>query len=198
MAMTWDERYGAKEYAYGTEPNEFLASVADRLPKGKVLCLAEGEGRNAVYLASLGYEVTAVDASPVGMEKAQRLAKERGVEISTIVSDLAHFEIEPDSWDGIVSIFCHVPPVIREPLHRKVVAGLRTGGVLVLEAYRPKQIEYGTGGPPVPELTMTLEGLRKELEGLEFEHAGELDRDVTEGLYHTGIGAVVQVIAVKP
>jgi SAM-dependent methyltransferase len=198
MQMTWDERYGAKEYAYGTKPNEFLASVADRIPKGKVLCLAEGEGRNGVFLAGLGYEVTAVDGSSVGMKKAQQLAKARGVEINTIVSDLAHFDIEPDSWDGIVSIFCHVPPAIREPLHRKVVAGLRSGGVLVLEAYQPRQIKFGTGGPPVPELTMTLEGLRKELEGLEFQHAEELDRDVTEGLYHTGIGAVVQVIAVKP
>ena len=196
--MMWDERYSADEYIYGTEPNEFLAGVASQIPGGKVLCLAEGEGRNAVYLAGLGYEVTAVDASGVGLKKAQRLAKERGVKIRTIVSDLGEFEIEPDSWDGIVSIFCHVPPAIREPLHRKVVAGLRSGGMLVLEAYRPKQIEYGTGGPPVPELTMTLEGLRKELEGLEFKHAEELDRDVTEGLYHTGIGAVVQVVAVKP
>jgi len=193
----WDERYSADEYIYGTEPNEFLAGVTSQIPKGKVLCLAEGEGRNAVYLAGLGYDVTAVDASAVGLKKAQRLARERGVEINTVVSDLAEFEIAPDSWDGIVSIFCHVPPAIREPLHRKVVAGLRSGGVLVLEAYRPKQIEYGTGGPPVPELTMTLEGLRKELQGLEFKHAEELDRDVTEGLYHTGIGAVVQLVAVK-
>jgi SAM-dependent methyltransferase len=198
MSMSWDERYGADEFAYGTEPNGFLASVADKIPNGKVLCLAEGEGRNAVYLAGLGYDVTAVDASAVGMEKAQRLAKERGVEIKTIVADLAEFDIEPDSWDGIVSIFCHVPLAIREPLHRKVVAGLKQGGVLVLEAYRPKQIDYGTGGPPVPELTMTLETLSRELDGLEFQHAQELDRDVTEGLYHTGIGAVVQLVAIKP
>lgn len=198
MQMTWDERYGADDYAYGTEPNGFLASVAERIPKGKVLCLAEGEGRNAVYLASLGYEVTAVDSSAVGMAKANKLAKERGVQIKTIVADLAQFDIERESWDGIVSIFCHVPPAIREPLHRKVVAGLKHGGVLVLEAYRPKQIEYGTGGPPVPELTMTLDSLNRELEGLEFQHAQELDRDVTEGLYHTGTGAVVQVVAVKP
>lgn len=194
----WDERYSADEYIYGTEPNEFLAGVASQIPGNKVLCLAEGEGRNAVYLAGLGYDVTAVDASSVGLKKAQRLARERGVKISTIVSDLGEFEIEPDGWDGIVSIFCHVPPAIREPLHRKVVAGLRSGGMLVLEAYRPKQIEYGTGGPPVPELTMTLEGLRQELSGLEFKHAEELDRDVTEGLFHTGIGAVVQVVAIKP
>ena len=197
MQLVWDERYSSDEYVYGTKPNEFLASVANQIPTGKVLCLAEGEGRNAVYLAELGYEVTAVDASRVGLEKAQRLAEKRGAEIKTIIADLADFEIEENSWDGIVSIFCHVPPTIRKPLHRKVVAGLKTGGALVLEAYRPKQLEYGTGGPPVPELTMTLDGLTEELEGLELKHAAELDRDVTEGLYHTGIGAVVQVLAVK-
>ena len=194
----WDERYSSEDYVYGTKPNEFLASVADRIPKGRVLCMAEGEGRNGVFLAEQGYQVTAVDSSRVGMEKARRLARQRKVEIETIVSDLAHFEITENSWDGIVSIFCHVPPAIRKPLHRKVVAGLKSGGVLVLEAYRPKQLEYGTGGPPVAELTMTLEGLKQELDGLEFRHGAEIDRDVTEGLYHTGVGAVVQVIAVKP
>ncbi len=194
----WDERYSSDEYVYGTKPNEYLASVANQLPTGKVLCLAEGEGRNAVYLAEQGYDVTAVDASRVGLEKAQRLAKERGVKIKTVVADLADFEIEENSWDGIVSIFCHVPPIIRKPLHRKVVAGLKSGGVLILEAYRPKQLDYGTGGPPVAELTMTLDGLKEELEGLEIKQGAELDRDVTEGLFHTGIGAVVQVIAVKP
>ena len=194
----WDERYSSDEYVYGTTPNEYLASVANQLPTGKVLCLAEGEGRNAVYLAEQGYDVTAVDASRVGLEKAQRLSKERGVKIKTVVADLADFEIEENSWDGIVSIFCHVPPIIRKPLHRKVVAGLKSGGVLILEAYRPKQLDYGTGGPPVAELTMTLDGLKEELEGLEIKQGAELDRDVTEGLFHTGIGAVVQVIAVKP
>lgn len=193
----WDERYGSEEYVYGKDPNEFLANAVENIPKGKVLCVAEGEGRNAVFLAEQGYEVTAVDASSVGLAKARKLAEERGVNITTIVSDLADFNIDPDSWDGVVSIFAHVPPLLRKQLHSKIVKGLRPGGVLVLESYRPDQLKYKTGGPPTAEFMMTLEGLEEELTGLAFEYAVELDRDVIEGKFHTGKGAVVQIIGKK-
>jgi SAM-dependent methyltransferase len=194
----WDERYNTAEYVYGTDPNTFLANVITEMPTGRTLCIAEGEGRNAVFLAEHGHQVVAVDSSAVGLQKAQRLASERGVVIETVVGDLAHFEIAADSWDTIVSIFAHVPPDIRRPLHRKIVQGLRPGGMLVLEAYTPAQIKLGTGGPPAPELTMNLEILHKELHGLVFRHAVELERDVIEGRLHTGKGAVVQVVAIKP
>lgn len=194
----WDQRYDTSEYVYGTAPNDFLASVVGKIPRGRTLCIAEGEGRNAVFLAEHGHDVVAIDASAVGLDKAVRLARERGVVIETQVADLAEFDIEPGSWDAIVSIFAHVPPAIRKPLHRKIVKGLRPGGMLVLEAYTPEQIRLGTGGPPVAEMTMSLQDLRVELEGLGFRHAAELQRDVVEGKYHTGEGAVVQVIAVKP
>ena len=196
--MMWDERYNTAEYVYGTEPNDFLASVIEDIPRGRVLCIAEGEGRNAVFLAEHGYDVVAVDASAVGLEKAGRLAKARGVIVETQIADLAHFDIEPDSWDAVISIFAHVPPEIRKPLHQKIVEGLRSGGVLVLEAYTPEQIRLGTGGPPVAEMTMSLEALRTELDGLVFKHAVELQREVVEGRFHTGTGAVVQVVAIKP
>lgn len=194
----WDERYSDEEYVYGKDPNEFLANAVDKIPKGKVLCVAEGEGRNAVFLAEHGYQVYAVDASAVGLEKARKLANERGVSIHTTVSDLAHYDIEPQSLDGVVSIFAHVPPQVRQELHRKIVDGLRPGGVLILEAYRPDQLKYKTGGPPTADFMMTLESLEAELVGLNFEYAVELDRDVVEGKYHTGTGAVVQLIGVKP
>jgi len=194
----WDERYASDEYAYGTEPNDFLAEVASALPLGRILCLAEGEGRNAVHLATLGYQVTAVDASAVGLAKAQQLAQQRGVAITTVVADLADFTIEAGQWDGIVSIFCHLPPDLRRQVHRSVVEGLRPGGVLVLEAYTPKQLDYNTGGPPVAEMTMTLEQLQSELEGLAFCNARETVRPVIEGRYHHGDGAVVQLVAEKP
>lgn len=194
----WDERYNSDEYAYGKEPNDFLKKVVGTLPSGRILCLAEGEGRNAVFLATQGYEVFAVDASPVGLAKAQRLAKERGVTITTEAADLADFDIGKEQWDGIVSIFCHLPPELRRQVHHAVVEGLKPGGVLVLEAYTPKQLEYKTGGPPVAEMTMTLERLHTELAGLEFTHASETVRPVQEGRYHHGDGAVVQLVAVKP
>lgn len=193
----WDQRYAADEYVYGTRPNDFLASVVDRLPMGRVLCLAEGEGRNAVFLAEQGFEVTAVDSSAVGLAKACKLAGQRGVHIETVVADLTHYEIVPECWDVLVAIFCHLPPPLRRAVHAQAVAGLRPGGAFVLEAYTPAQLQHGTGGPPVVELMMTLDGLREELAGLHFEHALETERDIQEGRFHAGVGAVVQVLAYK-
>lgn len=194
----WDARYQGDNFVYGLEPNDFLRSQIEHMPKGRVLCLAEGEGRNGVFLAEHGFTVTAVDLSPVGLEKAHRLAQTRGVDIATVVADLAEFRVEPAAWDGIVSIFAHMPPDARRHLHGEVVRGLRPGGVFVLEAYRPEQLEFGTGGPPSAEMMMTLDELRVELAGLDFEFAQETVRDVHEGPLHHGRGAVVQLRARKP
>ncbi len=194
---SWDLRYAAPGFAYGTEPNAFLREMASRIPPGRVLSLADGEGRNSVYLAGLGYEVVAVDGSRVGMEKAARFAAERGVRVETVVSDLADFRIEPEAWAGIVSIFCHLPPALRRRVHADVVSGLAPGGVLILEAYTPKQLEYRTGGPSAPELLMTLDALRGELRGLDLVHAVEVEREVEEGRLHRGIAAVVQIVGVR-
>jgi len=194
----WDERYSAKEYAYGTEPNTFLTANFQHLPKGRVLSLAEGEGRNAVFLAQQGYAVTAVDGSQVGLDKAQVLAEARGVKIERVCADLAVFELGVSTWDGIVSIFCPLPPAIRQALYRKVLAALKPGGVFLLEAYTPAQLQHGTGGGKSVELMQTAATLRAELPGLDFVHLVELERDVVEGVFHTGLGAVVQAIGVKP
>lgn len=194
----WNERYSQAEYIYGKTPNDFLVEVLPQIPKGKVLCLAEGEGRNAVYLAGQGYRVTGVDGSAVGLEKARKLAAEYAVEIETIVADLAEFAIQPNAWDAIVSIFCHLPSSIRTQVHQQVVSGLRSGGVFVLEAYTSRQLELKTGGPPNPDLLMDLTTLQSELKGLAFKHAIELERDIQEGLLHRGRSAVVQILAVKP
>jgi SAM-dependent methyltransferase len=196
--MIWDQRYATDHYVYGTEPNDFLAGVVAGLPvAGRALCLAEGEGRNAVFLAERGFEVHAVDASRVGLDKARELARRRAVSITTEVADLDGYRIEPEAWDLIVSIFCHVPPAVRRALHGEVVRGLRPGGRFVLEAYRPAQIALGTGGPPDAGLMVSLDALHDELAGLVFEHSVECERDVIEGHLHTGRGAVVQVVARK-
>jgi SAM-dependent methyltransferase len=193
----WDERYSSEQFAYGKEPNDFLREVVDRLPVGRTLCLAEGEGRNAVFLATRGHDVTAVDMSLVGLGKANRLAEERDVTIETVHADLADFSIIPEDWDVIVSIFAHLPPALRRQVHQEVVAGLRPGGIFLLEAYTPEQLRYGTGGPPVEEMMMTLRNLEQELDGLEWLHAKELVREVHEGEFHHGDGAVVQLIGRK-
>jgi SAM-dependent methyltransferase len=196
--MDWDERYSEPGFAYGTAPNEFIASAADRIPKGRILSLAEGEGRNAVYLASLGYEVTGVDGSEVGLRKAQELAAERGVTLRTIHADLSEFRIEPEQWDGIIACYCHLPSAIRIPLHRAAVRGLKPGGVFVLEAFSKEQLSYGTGGPQSPDMLMDVDDLKQELAGLEFIHAVQVERDVREGSRHTGRASVVQIIGSKP
>lgn len=194
----WDERYAAAGYAYGTEPNDFLKAHAAQIPPGCVLCLAEGQGRNAVWLAQQGYEVTAVDLSALGLARAQQLAAERGVSITTRQADLAAYEIEPNAWDGIVSIFCHLPVPIRRRLFGQVAAGLRPGGVFLLEAYTPKQLEFGTGGPSAVELLVPLAAVHEELPGLEWEIAREVEREIHEGQYHHGQSAVVQLLGQKP
>jgi len=193
----WDERYSAAGHAYGTTPNEFLVAQFRAIPKGKVLSLAEGEGRNAVFLAQQGYTVTAVDASLVGLNKARKLAEENDVVVEFIHADLADYDPGENQWDGIVSIFCPLLSAVRRELYRKVIAGLKQRGVFLLEAYTPDQLQHGTGGGSSVDTMQSEESLRLELGGLKFEHLIELERNVIEGAYHTGIGSVVQAIARK-
>lgn len=196
--MNWDERYSEAGFSYGTAPNEFLVSVVDRIPKGRILSLAEGEGRNAVYLASLGYQVTGVDGSEIGLRKAAALAAERGVTITAIHADLSKFEIEPKQWDGIIACYCHVPSSIRIPLHHAAVRGLKPGGAFILEAFSKEQLAYGTGGPQSIDMLMSLDDVKRELAGLEFIHAVRLEREVREGIRHTGLASVIQIVGIKP
>ena len=195
----WETRYaGVDGFLYGTEPNDFLAETARDLAIGDVLCVADGEGRNGVFMAELGHRVTSVDLTQSGMAKAAQLAVDRGVDLVTIVADLEIYDLGIECWDVVVSIFAHMPPPVRRMLHTNVVAALRPGGALILEAYTPDQVGRGTGGPPSPQLTMNLEALTEELAGLIFEHELETVRPVVEGSGHTGDGAVVQVVARKP
>jgi len=193
----WDERYSTEEYVYGINPNDFLRKKFDVIPKGKVLSLAEGEGRNAVFLAQQGYCVTAVDASLVGIDKAKRLAEKNGVEIEFIHSDLAEYDLGENRWDGVISIFCPLPPALRKRIHKNVVRGLKPNGIFLLEAYTPEQTVRNTGGGSSVELMQTEQSLILELGGLSFKSLDELNREVVEGVFHTGVGSVVQAIACK-
>lgn len=195
----WDERYQSEQYFYGTEPNDFLKSQTHRLlPGASVLCLAEGEGRNAVFLAKQGFSVTAVDGSAQGFVKLQKLAAQAGVNVRTVIKDLAHFDMGQRQYDAIVSIWCHLPQPLRAEIHRRVVVALKPGGFFILEAYTPRQLQYKTGGPPNAAMLMTRDLLRTELAGLQVEIAQELDREIHEGKGHNGRSAVVQFVARKP
>jgi SAM-dependent methyltransferase len=193
----WDERFRADEYAYGREPNDVLRAEAHRIPPGRVLCLAEGEGRNAVFLARLGYEVTAVDFSVEGLRKAERLAREQNVEIKTVQADLETYEPEVEAFTGIVAIFAHLPLPVRKRVHAWVPRALQPGGVFVLEAYTPQQLAFATGGPRNAALLMTLEALREELAPLTIEIGREVEREIHEGGFHGGPSATVQLVALR-
>lgn len=193
----WNERYAEEGFAYGTEPNDFVAEITRTLPAGAALDLAGGEGRNAVYLAELGHRVLLVDSSRVGLAKAQQMAKQKSLSIETLEADLAAWSPEPASCDLIVSSWAHVPPAVRRTLHAACVRALRPGGHFVLEAYTPEQTTRTTGGPRDPSLCMTAAALREELAGLEVRVARELERHVSEGKYHQGLSVVVQFHAQK-
>jgi len=199
--MMWDRRYSETEFVYGKDPNDFLRVEYSHIPQGgRILCLAEGQGRNAIFLAKQGYSVTAVDQSAVGLEKAELLAEEQGVKIETEVANLANYKLGREQWDGIVSISAHVPPALRKDLHSQVAVALKRNGVFLLEAYTTKQLEMdGIGGPPrsQKELFMSLRELKVELVDLKFIIGRETIREMSEGKYHQGNSAVVQVIASK-
>lgn len=195
----WDQRYAGDGLAYGEEANGFLTHVADRLPsQGHALDIGAGEGRNALFLAARGLNVLAVDQSAVGMQKAERRARARGLQLRTQAVDLRDFDAAHGSFDVVTSIFVHLPATLRTAVHTRVGAWLKPGGVFVLEAYAPDQIERGTGGPKDPALLASLEVILAELSGLRVEHRAALIRNVSEGRFHTGEASVVQILARKP
>jgi SAM-dependent methyltransferase len=197
----WDQRYAGADLAYGESPNDFLAQMADRLPTtGRALDIGAGEGRNALFLAARGLDVLAVDQSAVGMDKAQRRARERGLKLRAQAADLHDFDADDCSFDVISSIFVHLPRSLRARVHERIGAWLKSGGVYVLEAYAPNQIARNTGGPKDPSLLASLEVILGELAvngRLEIEHHAALVRNVSEGQFHTGEASVVQVLARK-
>ncbi|HVV81663.1 MAG TPA: methyltransferase domain-containing protein [Kofleriaceae bacterium] len=197
----WDQRFSAADYVYGTEPNDFLFEQAAGIPPGRVLCLAEGEGRNAVFLARRGHPVTAVDFSREAQRKATALAAHHGVTLAYQLADLGDYEPEPEAFSAVVSIFCHLPPAVRRTVHARAARALAPGGLLILEAYSPAQLSRATGGPKDPTLLVPKDALVAELAEtacLELVIARELVRDIHEGSLHGGESAVTQVVARRP
>ncbi len=194
----WNERYSEAEYIFGTQPNDFLKEQFQQIPaSGRVLCLAEGEGRNAVFLAEQGYDITAMDLSDVGLNKALKLASERGVEISTQIADLGDYEFGKGEWDGIVSIWAHMPKTVRQYIHAQIAPALKPNGVFIVEAYTEQQLDMeAVGGPPAAqkERFNSLKNMQIELAELEEIVGVEKHRMVSEGTGHHGLSAVVQYV----
>ncbi|WP_416866812.1 MAG: class I SAM-dependent methyltransferase [Imperialibacter sp.] len=198
VKIMWNERYARTEFAYGKEPNDFLKGQIAEKGSGKVLCLAEGQGRNAVYLAGLGYEVTATDLSSVGLERTKELAKERDVAVATLQIDLGEYQIGSEAWDGIVCIFGHFPPSVRAHVLSQLHGSLKSGGFLLMEVYSTDQLDYGTGGPKETSMLYTLNELKTILgPSWDFKVLQQTEREINEGEYHNGNSSVIQVYARK-
>lgn len=200
-AAFWDARYEHPNNVYGFAPNDFLRQNEIMLRRGsRVLCIGDGEGRNGVWLAERGHQVTTVDISAVGVAKALRWAGERGVSIDAQVADLEHWvhtEAAQRSWDAVVSIFCHLPADIRPGISQGLVAAMAPAGKLVLEAYTPAQLQLGTGGPPDESLLLTRDRVRNDWVGLVLD-VHLVERRIFEGMGHRGLSSVVQVLGQKP
>ncbi len=192
----WNEVYSGDDYYYGTSPNDFLAEHIGKL-SGRVLSLAEGEGRNAVFMAKNGLDVWAVDGSETGLAKARALAASRNVNFDTEVADLNDFAPPASSIQGAVSIFAHLPGAARRQLHQRVEQALQPGGIFLLEGYSQAQLPRSTGGPKNPDMLFSLDELLKDFSNSDMLLGQEIEREVLEGRGHTGVASVVQLIMRK-
>lgn len=195
----WDDKFGPARMAYGTMPNAFLAEhVGAFPPNGDVLSLGEGEGRNAVFLAEQGFRVTAVDASPRGLEKLGQLAAARGVSVTAIEHDLAAFALGDGRWDGIYNIYCHLAPGLRTELYGRIQRALRPGGVFLTEQFAKDQLQFKSGGPKDENLLLSLAEFQQAFPGYEVAYAAAEKTTLDEGPLHQGPASVVRFIARKP
>jgi SAM-dependent methyltransferase len=196
----WDARFAGEDYHFGTAPNIFLACQESLLRPGmSVLCVADGEGRNSVWLARHGLHVTAFDISPVGVEKARRLARAAGVEVDYRIGDINAWDWNAAAYDLVVVIFIQfLAPAERAKVFAGIARAVAPGGYLVLQGYRPRQVEYGTGGPPIPENMYNEPLLRESFGSFEILHLAEHDDVLDEGPRHRGMSALIDLVARKP
>lgn len=198
--MTWDARYDRPDYLFGTEPADFLRRTAALVPPGsRVLAVADGEGRNSVHLAALGHRVTAMDASGVALAKARRLASAKGVSVDFREGDILTWDWAAEPFDAVVAIFIQfLGPADRARVFGGFARALRPGGLLLLHGYAPRQVDYGTGGPPHRENMYTLPLLEEAFAGWEILEARDHDAEISEGAGHRGLSGLVDFVARKP
>jgi SAM-dependent methyltransferase len=194
----WEKRYGAPGYLFGTAPNAFLAAQADRLRGRKTaLSVADGEGRNGVWLAEQGLDVLAIDYSPTALAKAETLARERGVRLHTEVADLTRWHWPRAAFDVIAAIFAHFAGAERDAFFANLTNALKPGGLLLMQSYRPEQLAYRTGGPPDAERMVTRALLEQAFgDWAEFD-IREHDSVIDEGTGHVGMSALIDLVAIR-
>lgn len=196
-AATWNQRYAGDGFLFGTEPNAWLKAQAAAFPPGgRVLCVADGEGRNSVWLARQGYVVEAFDIAERAVHKARAFAAREGVVVNFEVADCDSHAWPEAAYDGVAAIFVQfADPAMRARLFERIVRSLRPGGVLVLQGYTPRQLEYRTGGPPFVSHLYTEAMLRESFVGLTIVELREYEADVQEGEGHRGRSALIGLVA---
>ena len=197
MNNFWNERYSTKNYVYGTEPNQFLKQELEKLLPGKILLPAEGEGRNAVFAAKLGWQVTAFDSSSEGKKKAEKLALLNNVTIDYQIKDYEEFKTKTGKFDCIALIYAHMPPHKRNEYHKKLASFLKPGGTLIMEGFSKKQINRETGGPRNAEMLFSEEELQNDFESFAKLIIKETDVELDEGRSHRGTASVIQILGIK-
>ncbi len=188
----WDERFAQAEPVYGEQPNAYLRAQAHRLTPGcEILVPGDGYGRNGLWLARQGFQVSTVDLSPVGVARARKSAQASGLAMSIEEADLATWTWPVGEFDAVTSIFLHLPPAIRPQIHAQMLATLKPGGLLIIEAFSPAQLQHSSGGPKQLELLYTAEILREDFAAAEVLELLEVETDLDEGRMHRGRAAVV-------
>ncbi len=193
----WNERFGSNDYIYGTEPNQFYKKQIKKLTPGKILFPAEGEGRNAVYAATLGWQVNAFDPSIEGKRKAELLALKKGVFIDYRIADYEFVEYPCESFDCIVLVFAHMNPSKREEYHEKLISFLKPGGTLILEGFSKKQINYKTGGPRDIDMLFSKQEMEIDFFSLSKLTITEAEVILDEGTFHRGLASLIRVVGIK-
>ena len=196
-ADTWNRRYAGAEFLFGTEPNAWLRDHASALPVGgRVLCVADGEGRNSVWLAQQGFRVEAFDIADRAVDKARAFAKGKRVSVDFVVADIDGFAWPEAAYDGVAAIFVQfADPPTRARLFERIVRSLKPGGVLILQGYTPKQLEYRTGGPPCVSHLYTRDLIESAFAEQSIVELCEYEAQVDEGQGHSGLSALIGLVA---
>ncbi|WP_319480527.1 class I SAM-dependent methyltransferase [uncultured Draconibacterium sp.] len=197
MNNFWNERYSETEYAYGETPNEFVKRELPNLQPGKVLFPAEGEGRNAVFAATLGWNVTAFDPSSEGQRKALILADKHNVSINYLITDYSNANFEIEHFDCICLTYAHMPGNMRNKVHQKLAAYLKPGGTIILEGFSKEQINRNTGGPKDISFLFDEKELKNDFKNFSSITTHKSDLELDEGLYHRGLASIIRLKGIK-
>jgi len=198
----WDDRYSKEVFAYGEGPNVYLSQILPSIPPGRILLPAEGEGRNAAYAASLGWDVVAFDISTSGRLKAELLAQKLGVQFEYHLVSASDFTYDSEKFDAVALIYSHFPHTIKDQFHTKIQDCLKPGGIVIMEAFSLLNLEYQktnpyVGGPSDPNMLYTLDEVRKSFPAFDVNYLEQVEIELHEGVYHNGTGSVIRFIGTK-